>query len=170
MRQEFTDKVPGRVSADRREPWTASACALQGTSPQGRVHGVSAETLPGSIVGEFAHRALTLAVAVLGLVANAHAADFSRLGKDLTPIGAERAGNADGTIPAWEGGLMQPPAGWTPQQGYIDPFPNDKPLLTINSTNVGQYDAKLTKGQAALLRKYPQNFSMTVYPTRRTVG
>ncbi len=164
MRQTFTDMVPGRVSADRREPWTASA------SPQGRVHGVSAETLPGSIVGEFAHRALSLAVAMLGLVANAHAADFSRLGKDLTPIGAERAGNADGTIPAWDGGLLQPPAGWTPQQGYIDPFPNDKPLFTINSTNVGQYEAKLTKGQAALLRKYPQNFRMNVYPTRRTVG
>jgi hypothetical protein len=98
------------------------------------------------------------------------APDFSSLGKDLTPIGAERAGNADGTIPAWEGGLMQPPAGWTPQQGYVDPFPNDKPLFTINSTNVAQYEAKLTKGQAALLRKHPQNFRMVVYPTRRTVG
>ncbi|MEY2919480.1 MAG: hypothetical protein RL261_785 [Pseudomonadota bacterium] len=164
MRQTFADVRSGRVSADRREPWTASA------SPQGRVHGVSAETLPERSVGELAHRALTLTVAMLGLVANAHAADFSRLGKDLTPIGAERAGNADGTIPAWDGGLMQPPAGWTPQQGYIDPFPNDKPLFTINSTNVGQYEAKLTKGQAALLRKFPQNFRMNVYQTRRTVG
>jgi hypothetical protein len=100
----------------------------------------------------------------------ATAADYSRLGKDLTHVGAERAGNADGTIPAWDGGLMQPPAGWTPQQGYVDPFPNDKALFTINSTNVAQYEAKLTKGQAALLRKYPQNFRMDVYPTRRTVG
>src|SRR5512134_675838 len=89
-------------------------------------------------------------------------ADFSRLGKDLTPVGAERAGNADGTIPAWDGGLMQPPAGWTPQQGYIDPFPNDKPLFTIDSGNVAQYEAKLTKGQAALLRKHPQIFRMNV--------
>ncbi len=116
---------------------------------------------------------VTSIVAALAL-ASAHMAiaapDFSRLGKDLTPVGAERAGNADGTIPAWEGGLMQPPAGWTPQQGYIDPFPGDKPLFTIDSSNVAQYEAKLTKGQAALLRKHPQNFRMDVYPTRRTVG
>ena len=63
------------------------------------------------------------------------APDYSLLGKSLTPLGAERAGNADGTIPAWEGGLTQPPAGWTPQQGYIDPFPGDKPLFTINGGN-----------------------------------
>jgi hypothetical protein len=97
------------------------------------------------------------------------AADYTRLGKDLTPIGAERAGNADGTIPAWEGGLTQPPAGWTPQQGYIDPFPGDKPLFTITAANAAQYESKLTAGQVALLRKYPQ-YRINVYPTRRTAA
>jgi hypothetical protein len=111
---------------------------------------------------------VALAIACLGT--HAVAADYSRLGKDLTPVGAERAGNADGTIPAWEGGLLQPPAGWTPQQGYVDPFPGDKPLFTITAANVAQYEAKLTKGQVALLKKYPQNFRMNVYPTRRTIG
>ena len=111
----------------------------------------------------------------LGLLAgwsptSSAAPDFSRLGKDLTPIGAERAGNADGTIPAWDGGLREPPPGWKPQQGYIDPFPGDKPLFTITGANAAQYDAKLTRGQLALLQKYPQNFRMNVYPTRRTVG
>ena len=143
------------LGARARRPWLATVC----------------RNPPGTHIGEcLAHRALTLAVAMLGLVTSAHAADFSRLGKELTPVGAERAGNADGTIPAWDGGLMQAPAGWTPQQGYVDPFPGDKPLFTINSTNVGQYEAKLTRGQAALLQKYPQNFRMNVYPTRRTVG
>jgi hypothetical protein len=70
-------------------------------------------------------------------------ADFSRLGKDLTPIGAERAGNADGTIPAWEGGLTTPPPGWNPKQGYVDPFPDDKPLFTITAANAAQYADKL---------------------------
>jgi len=97
-------------------------------------------------------------------------ADFSRLGKDLTPIGAERAGNADGTIPAWEGGLTTPPAGWDPKQGYVDPFPGDKPLLTITAENSSQHAAKLTPGQQALLAKYPQQFRMIVYPTRRTAA
>lgn len=96
--------------------------------------------------------------------------EFARLGQDLTPVGAERAGNADGTIPAWEGGLMQAPAGWTPQQGYVDPFPGDTPLFTITATNAAQYEARLTKGQLALLKKHPQGFRMNVYPTRRTVG
>ncbi|HWJ07366.1 MAG TPA: DUF1329 domain-containing protein [Steroidobacteraceae bacterium] len=113
-----------------------------------------------------------LGLGLLAVVATASQAapDHSRLGKDLTPVGAERAGNAEGTIPAWDGGLVQPPAGWTPQQGYVDPFPGDKPLFTIDATNAAQYDAKLTRGQAALLKKYPKNFRMIVYPTRRTVG
>jgi len=96
--------------------------------------------------------------------------DFSRLGKDLTPIGAERAGNADGTIPAWEGGLTQPPAGWTREQGYVDPFPDDKPLFTITAANAAQHAAKLTAGTQALLKKYPGTYRMNVYQTRRTAA
>jgi hypothetical protein len=163
-----TDTRLGGISAGRREPWMASA------SPHGRVHGVPAGISPrggaGRAVGRDVARSFLVAIASLAAAGTATAADFSRLGIDLTPVGAERAGNADGTIPAWDGGLMQPPAGWTPQRGYVDPFPNDKLLFTINATNVGQYEAKLTKGQAALLRKHPQNFRMNVYTTRRTVG
>jgi hypothetical protein len=152
---------PGRhavnpsLGARARHPWLATAC----------------RNPTGTHIGDFlARRFILLAAASLGAVSVATAADFSRLGKDLTPVGAERAGNAAGTIPAWDGGLREPPPGWTPQQGYIDPFPDDKPLFTIDSTNVGRYEAQLTAGQVALLKKYPQNFRMVVYPTRRTVG
>ena len=31
--------------------------------------------------------------------------DAARLGQDLTPLGGEKAGNADGSIPAWTGGI-----------------------------------------------------------------
>ena len=31
------------------------------------------------------------------------AADLAKLGTTLTPMGAEKAGNAAGTIPAWDG-------------------------------------------------------------------
>lgn len=112
---------------------------------------------------------LTLLAVLSVAPATLAAADYSRLGKDLTPVGAERAGNADGTIPAWDGGLTQPPAGWTPQQGYVDPFPDDKPLFTITAANLAQYESKLTAGQVALLRKYPQ-YRINVYPTRRTAA
>ena len=59
---------------------------------------------------------------------------------DLTPIGAEKAGNKDGTIPEWTGGLCAPPAGWTAGKGgYKDPFAGDKPLFTITKANAAQY-------------------------------
>ena len=111
-----------------------------------------------------------LALALCAASASAADRDFSRLGKDLTPIGAERAGNADGSIPAWEGGLTEPPPGWTPQQGYIDPFPGDKPLVTITAANADEHAEKLTPGMQAMLKKYPQHFRMHVYPTRRTAA
>jgi hypothetical protein len=114
--------------------------------------------------------ALALALAFVAVPVVAAERDFSRLGADLTPIGAERAGNADGTIPAWEGGLTGPPPGWTPQQGYLDPFADDKPLFTITAANAAQHAAKLTPGMQALLKKYPEQFRMHVYPSRRTAA
>jgi hypothetical protein len=40
--------------------------------------------------------------------------NIARLGNDLTPMGSIRAGNEEGTIPAWEGGLTRDdwPAGY----------------------------------------------------------
>jgi len=111
-----------------------------------------------------------LALALVAASASAAERDFSRLARDLTPIGAERAGNADGSIPAWDGGLTQPPAGWTPQQGYVDPFPGDQPLFTITAENADQHAARLTPGMHAMLKKYPQHYRMQVYPTRRTAA
>jgi hypothetical protein len=111
-----------------------------------------------------------LALALCAASTSAADRDFSRLGKDLTPIGAERAGNAEGTIPAWEGGLTEPPAGWTPHQGYVDPFPGDKPLFTITAANAAEHAGKLTPGMQAMLKKYPQHYRMQVYPTRRTAA
>ena len=111
---------------------------------------------------------LSALLAVAPLVAAA-APDYSRLGKDLTPVGAERAGNADGTIPAWEGGLTKPPPGWTREQGYVDPFAGDKVLFTITAANAKQYESKLSAGQLALLKKYPQ-YKINVYTTRRTAA
>ena len=43
--------------------------------------------------------------------ADLSAADLAKLGTTLTPVGAEKAGNAAGTIPAWDGGITKPTAG-----------------------------------------------------------
>jgi hypothetical protein len=115
--------------------------------------------------------ASAVAAALLGVAAPASAklsdAEIARLGADLTPVGAEKAGNKDGTIPAWTGGLCAPPAGWTAAQGYVDPFASDKVLFTITKANAAQYKDKLTPGTLALLDKY-DNYKMNVYQTRRT--
>jgi hypothetical protein len=47
-----------------------------------------------------ARRAVALLCVGGSSVLTAFAADASRLGADLTPLGGEKAGNADGSIPA----------------------------------------------------------------------
>lgn len=87
----------------------------------------------------------------------------------LTPFGAEKAGNAAGTIPAWAGGLTQAPAGYKrPGQHHVDPFAGDTPQFTITKANLEQYKAHLTPGQVALFNAYPETFQMPVYATRRS--
>ncbi len=114
--------------------------------------------------------------AVLVLLLGAHTAlaavsneEAARLGADLTPIGAEKAGNADGTIPAWDGGLRAPPPGVTvdPAKHLPDPFASEQPLFTITAANMAQYDGKLTDGQKAMLAAYPDTYRMKVFPTHR---
>jgi len=89
----------------------------------------------------------------------------------LTPQGAERAGNADGSIPAWDGGISAPPAGIGykgPGHRHPNPFADEKPLFTITSKNVQDYADLLAEGQKTLLKTYPDTYFINVYPTHRT--
>lgn len=93
------------------------------------------------------------------------AEEAAQLKSTLTPLGAEKAANKDGTIPAWTG---QAPA--VPGAGngkYPDPFSSEKPIAQITAQNMGQYADKLTEGTQDLLKKYP-SFRLDVYPTHRT--
>ena len=96
--------------------------------------------------------------------------EIAKLDNELTPLGGERAGNAEGTIPAWDGGLTQPPAGFKKGGHYIDPFPNDTIKFTISSSNASEYAEKLSEGHKALLKTYPESFKLNVYQTRRTAA
>jgi len=95
---------------------------------------------------------------------------IARLGADLTPLGAERAGNEDGTIPPWEGGITEWPEGYEPGMRLPDPFEDDEILFTITAENQEQYADRLTAGQRAMLEAYPDTFMMHVYPTRRSAS
>ena len=97
--------------------------------------------------------------------------EAARLGKDLTPLGAIKSGNAEGTIPAWDGGMSVRPAGVPERkvgEPYADAFANDKILFTITAQNYKQYGDKISSGHQAMFEKYP-DFKMNVYPTHRPV-
>ena len=96
--------------------------------------------------------------------------EAARLGQDLTPMGAIKAGNADGTIPAWDGGITTPPAGFNPGDHHPDPFATDKLLYTITAQNKDQYTDKLTAGHLAMLYTYPDSFKLNVYPSHRSAS
>ena len=100
-------------------------------------------------------------------VAPARAQTPADLGKSLTPMGAIRAGNADGTIPAWTGGLTTVPSGWHSGDQRPDPFANEKPLFSITAANVGKYEAKLAAGSADMVKTLP-GYRLDVYPSHRT--
>lgn len=120
--------------------------------------------------------ALVVALAVIAAPALAavSAREAARLGADLTPLGAEKQGNAEGTIPAWEGGLGTPAkAGFTAYKTgdhRPDPYAGDKPLFTITAANMAQYAGRLTEGQKKLLQQYKSTYKMIVYPTHRSAA
>lgn len=107
---------------------------------------------------------LAFAFASAGALAQA---DAARLGKSLTPMGADAAANAANTIPAWTGGLTKPVAGYVQGGHYPDPYGADKPLFSIDATSAEKYKANLTPGQMALLKKFP-SWKMNVYPAHRS--
>ena len=115
------------------------------------------------------HKLISTAIAVsLSLTClTVSAADASKLKNELTPLGGERAGNADGSIPAWDGVLSKASSdkvGDVPTSVFGD----EKPLYVITPQNIEQFADKLTPGSIALMKKYPETFKIKVYPTHRT--
>lgn len=102
--------------------------------------------------------------------AGVSADEAAKLKTTLTPMGAERAGNKDGSIPAWTGGYTKVPAGYKTGDPRPDPFAGEKPVLVITAANVAQHEDKLSEGLKALLKKHPKSFRIDVYPTHRTAA
>ncbi len=109
-------------------------------------------------------------VAILAALSQASVAqDATRLGRDLTPAGGERAGNKDGSIPAWEG--APPTEGWVYGKLRFDSwkYRADKPLFSIDASNVDKYADKLSPGQIATIKQV-KGYRMEVYPSHRDCG
>lgn len=105
-----------------------------------------------------------------GALAKLPADQVARLGADLTPLGAEKAGNKDGSIPAWTGGITAAPAGYKPGDHHPDPFASDKIVMTVTKANMDQHKELLSPGQQALFNLYPDTYKMNVYPTQRSAS
>ncbi|SEN29973.1 Protein of unknown function [Pseudomonas sp. ok272] len=109
---------------------------------------------------------LGLSLLATSVMAAVPAAEADKLGKSLTPMGAEMAGNAAGTIPAWK--PMPKNAGTVDSRGFLsNPFASEQPLFTITAQNVDKYKDNLAPGQVAMFKRYPDTFKMPVYTSHR---
>lgn len=110
---------------------------------------------------------LTLLAACCFNQAQAKQTDAAKLSL-LNPMGGELAANADGSIPAWDGGLKPGAAPISDNGNYSDPYASEQPLYIIDKNNAEQYKAMLSPGQMAMLKRFP-DYRMPVYPSHRSV-
>lgn len=115
-----------------------------------------------------------VATSLIALAAPSHAAvsaeEAKALGTTLTEMGAIKAGNKEGTIPEYTGGLTKAPPGFKPGSGYwADPFAGEKLLYRIDGKNAAQHADKLSEAQKLLLKTYPEYY-LDVYPTHRSAA
>lgn len=115
---------------------------------------------------------LALAIACLGGASQAGAAasdaEAAQLGQALTRFGAIKDASKDGSIPPYEGGLAKVPGYDRDSMAtYIDPYAGEKPEYSISASNLSQYDALLTEGTKALLKRFP-SYRVDVYKSHRS--
>ncbi|MEP7705443.1 DUF1329 domain-containing protein [Paraglaciecola sp. 25GB23A] len=111
---------------------------------------------------------LTLATSMVN--AKVSDAEANKLGNELTPLGGLKAGNKDGSIPEWTGGITAPPSGYKQGDFHPDPFKDDKVLFEITASNYKQYAEFLSDGQQKMFETYPTTFRMPVYQTHRSAS
>lgn len=97
--------------------------------------------------------------------------ELNKLSSSLTPMGAERAGNIEGTIPPWDGGIKKALSNWPNDKNERSShFDKDSILFSIESSNYKKFEEKLTPGTIALLNAYPDHFKLNIYPSRRSAA
>lgn len=114
--------------------------------------------------------ALLLSLLASSVMAAVSEQEAAQLGASLTPLGGEMAGNADGSIPAWDGGLSIRAAAVDGKGFLADPYAGEQPLFTITAANAEQYKDKLSAGQLAMFKRYPESYKIPVYPSHRTTA
>jgi len=148
-KQDAEEKA-AKAAAASRAAIVAKAKAKSSTSSSGSASGPNEYYRPSPV-------SKTKAVAMLD-------------SDQYTGLGAEKKGNISGSIPAWSGSLRGASAGMSYNRRgkeHPDPYQNEKPLFTITSANMERYAARLSEGQKALFKKYPDSYVMHIYPSHR---
>ena len=114
--------------------------------------------------------AVSLSVASGCAFAKISQQEADKLGNQLTPLGADKTANADGSIPAWTGGITKAPEGYSEGDHHPDPFPGDKMKFEITGKNYKEYAEFLSEGQIKLFETYPDTYKMPVYESRRSAS
>ncbi|WP_241021793.1 DUF1329 domain-containing protein [Burkholderia sp. Ac-20353] len=85
-------------------------------------------------------------------------------------VGADKGASPDGKIPAYVG-AQSPMPGWSfgKVRGDYWKHKEEKPLFSIDASNVDKYSSNLTPGQIQLI-KTKKGYRMDVYPTHRECG
>lgn len=88
-------------------------------------------------------------------------------GAKYTCVGAVKAGTDSG-VAEYTGKWFKQWPGLKKDHGYVPgPYADEKPLFTITAANMAKYADKLTAGEEALFKKYPDEFKMNIYPSHR---
>ncbi|WP_256672989.1 DUF1329 domain-containing protein, partial [Pseudomonas sp. JG-B] len=113
---------------------------------------------------------LVLSLLAANVMAAVSQEEAAQLGNSLTPLGAEKVGNSDGSIPAWTGGLPTN-AAVVDANGFVgNPYASEQPLFTITAANAEQYKDKLSPGQMAMFKRYASTYKIPVYPSHRSAA
>lgn len=130
--------------------------------------------------------AVTLALAgcltCSSVLAAVSAGEADRLGRDLTPTGAERSGSPDGLIPVWSGKTYFTARQLGVQRAELEALRRsnpaevtallagrlaaESPRVVVTRANLAQHAAFLSEGHKALFQQNP-DYRMPVYATVR---
>ncbi|NRB37972.1 MAG: DUF1329 domain-containing protein [Pseudomonadales bacterium] len=95
--------------------------------------------------------------------------DAKKLQNILTPSGAQKAANADNSIPAWSGenNALSRSVAHISGHAYPNIYRSDKAIIDVHAHNLHRYTQYLTPGLQALFKAYPETFFVPVYPSHR---
>ena len=99
--------------------------------------------------------AISMLISCVLIISSAKAVDVEK-----TPYGAEFKGNADGSIPDWQGGQKN-------KKEFGAGLLEEKPLYIIDATNMDQYQSILPAALSALIERYPETMQVPVFTSYR---